>query len=167
MSSTDLTSTPGFDSALKSLLSRAIPYEKAGSYIPEDVLAYGLFGSLFVILTPLLTLALPSANSIRQSGFYLVLGKTIASLASFSFAAALPTAICGGVLLVTNLCLGVIRGPWGLRYVVVLQTAAGGITGAFCTVFLALVILNLAIWIGIGILGLMVIGIFFAALGGD
>ena len=61
------------------------------------------------------------------------------------------------------LMLGRTSAPW--RFMVVVQAAIGGIGGVICMIFLALVILNLAIWIVIVVLALMVIGVMLAAMG--
>jgi len=153
------------DNALKSLLRRSVIYERAGAVVPHDLLQVGLFGSIVVIIAGLFALILPSATSISHSGFYWILGSTIAHVASFMRVVAAPALIVGGSLLVFDayLMLGRTSAPW--RFMVVVQAAIGGIGGVICMIFLALVILNLAIWIVIVVLALMVIGVMLAAMG--
>ena len=158
--------TPSDDeSALTSLLRRAVPYEKAGAVIPRDLLAFGLFGSSIIIATGLFALLLPDAAAIRHSGFYLLLGGFTANLDSLMGHAVSPALICGGTLLVLDACLMQVRTSERWRYVIVAQAAAGGIGGAFATVFLALVVLNLVVWLALFALALMVLGVFLSAMG--
>jgi hypothetical protein len=166
MSSTDLVAAPYEDSALKSLLRKATGYEKAGAVIPGGLMQFGLLGSTLIIATGLLALILPGATSIRRSGFYLVLGGPTASLGSIMGHVAILALICGGSLLVIDAGLMQVRTSEYWRYVVVAQAVAGGIGGAFCTIFLALVILNLAIWIALFALGLMIIFMIIGAMAG-
>ena len=52
------------------------------------------------------------------------------------------------------------------RSVVVVQAAVGGTGGAICAIFLALMILNLAIWVAIVALALVLLGMMFGAMAG-
>lgn len=149
MVSTDLapSSPDGSEgSALSDFLSRTTIYEQAGAVIPRDLLQFGLLGSIVVIATGLLALVFPGSASIRHGGFFFVFGGQVADLASIMEAAAIPAIVCGIALLGLDLYL--MRTPssdYG-RAAVVAQAAAGGVGGAVSMVFLALVILNLAIW---------------------
>jgi hypothetical protein len=157
---------PDDGSALKSLLSRAIPYEKAGAVIPNDLMQLGLFGSSIIIAAGLMALILPSSAAIQHSSFYLILGGLTANLDSLMGHAASPALICGGTLLVFDAGLMLFRtsAPW--RYAVVAQAAVGGVGGAFCTFFLVLIVLNLIIWAAIFALVLVALGTIFAAMAG-
>jgi hypothetical protein len=166
MSSANLTPVPDDgDNALGSLLRRSIIHELAGSVVPGDLLQVGLFGSIIVIVAGLFALILPSATSISHSGFYLVLGSTIASVASLMRVVATPALIAGGSLLVLDAYLMLVRTSARWRSVVVVQAALGGAGGLVAIAFLALVFVNLAIWVIIITLALMVVGVMLAAMG--
>jgi hypothetical protein len=113
----------------------------------------------------LFALILPSTTSISHSGFYLVLGTTIAQVASFMRVVAAPALIIGGSLLVFDayLMLGRTSAPW--RSMVVIQAVLGGTGGLVAVAFLALVAVNLVIWVAIVVLALMVIGVMLTAAG--
>jgi hypothetical protein len=170
MASTDLVpSSPdgGEGSALSDFLSRTTIYEHAGAVIPRDLLQSGFFGSIVVILTGLLALVFPGADSIRDGGFFLVLGGQVADLASIMRAAAVPAIVCGLALLGLDLYL--MRTPssdYG-RTAVVAQAAAGGVGGMVSTVFLALVILNLAIWVALIVCGAAVVLLVLGVMAGS
>jgi hypothetical protein len=166
MNTNDLTPRPGDRSALDSLLEKVTPYEKVGAVIPFDLLQFGLFGSVITIVTGLLALAMPGADSIRSSDFYLLLGGVVASLVTLTRALAGPAIIFGGALLVLDAVLMTVRTSARWRSVIVLQAAAGGLGGVLATAFLALVILNLVIWIALAALVLMAIGALLAVLAG-
>ena len=155
------------DSALKSLIRGAVDYEGAGRVLPLDLLQFGLLGSAFVVLAGVIGLALPSAHSIQHSGFFLLFGSTTASLDSFIGAAAAPAMIFGGSLLLLDAYLMQVRtsGSW-VHSAVVAQAAAGGGVGIVCTAFLALIVLNLGLWIAIFALVLILIGVVLGAAGG-
>ena len=153
-------------SALKSLLNRSVIYEKAGAVIPHDLMQFGLFGSGLIIAAGLLALILPSAYSIQHGGFFLLLGSTTASLDSFIGSLAAPAFIVGGSLLVLDAGLMCVRTSYPWRAVIVLQAVLGGIGGLVCAVFLALVAFNLALWILIVAVVLMILGVILAAMAG-
>lgn len=146
MPSTDIASPSDNDDALQSLLHRIIPYEQAGSIIPHDLMQFGLLGSVIIVGTALLALALPSAEAIRNSDFYILFGNVVAHLDSFMGTIAAPELILGGSLLILDVCLMQVRTTARWRYVVVGQAAIGGAGGVFCTLLLAIVVLNFAIW---------------------
>jgi hypothetical protein len=158
MSSAELGRVLGGDSALKSLLRKAIDQEKAGAVIPQEVMQFGLLGSAMVIATGLLALILPSAESIRNGDFFWILGSVAAGLDSVMGTVATEALIGVGGLLLLDVCLMRVRTSWRWRSVVVAQVMAGGLAGAFGTIFLALVVLNIAIWIVIYALTFIVIG---------
>lgn len=147
MPSTNLAHQAADSSALESLLRRSVIYEKAGAAIPRDLLRFGLHGSTICIATGLLALLFPSAASIRHGDFFLILGTPAADIQSVMHSAAIPLIASGVALLLLDLYL--MRGHrsehW--RSAVVAQAAAGGIGGLVGTVFLALVIINLVLWI--------------------
>lgn len=153
------------DDALQSLLRRIGDYGKT-AVIPYDLLQFGLYGSVVVIVTGLFALILPGAASIRHSHFYLVLGSETASVVSLMRALAIPAIISGGCLLLLDACLMQVHTSARWRSMVVIQAAAGGVGGVICTIFLALVILNLAIWIVIMALMLMLVGVILGAIAG-
>jgi hypothetical protein len=162
----DLVPAPDDDSALASLLRGAIPYERAGAVVPRELLQFGLYGSAIVIITGLLALTLPGADAIRHSGFYLVLGSVLANLDSLMGALAGPAIIFGGALLIVDAYLMQVRTSAKWRSVVVIQAGVGGAGGIMATLFLALIILNLAIWIAIIALGLGAIMLIIGAMAG-
>lgn len=167
MSSPDLLPVPtGDDNALRSLLNRAVPYEKAGAVIPFDLIRFGLLGSIVVICTGLLALIMPSAESVRDGGFYLVLGGLAAEVTSLMKALAVPGILFGTCLLGLDIYLMKVRTSERSRSVVAAQAAMGGASGTVCTVFLALFVLNLAIWIAFVMLGLLLLAAFLSLLAG-
>jgi len=153
------------DNALRSLLNRVVDHDEAGSVIGLDLLVFGFLGSLVVIFTALVALILPEPESIRQSSFYLVLGGAVASLTGLMKALAIPALIAGVSLLVLDLFLMKVRTSEHSRSVIVIQAAMGGTGGALCTIFLALALLNLVLWIIIVTLFLMAIGVMLAGIG--
>jgi hypothetical protein len=168
--STDLVPRADDDdgpSALADFLGRTTIYETAGAVIPFDLLRFGLLGSVAVIATGLLALVFPSAEAIRGGDFFLVLGDEAAGIAALLRALAGPAIVVGLGLLVLDLYL--LRTPTSERWrtAVVAQAAAGGIGGALGTLFVALLVLNLAIWIALGILLLAMIAVMLGALGGS
>lgn len=151
MAVTDLVpgSSASGGSALKDLLAHSVVYEKAGAVIPRDLLQFGLFGSIVVIVTGLLALVLPDPASISRGEFFLVLGSTAASLDSLMHGLAIPAIVCGVLLLGLDIYLMQVPTSEQWRWAVVGQAAAGGAGGVLCVVFLALVVLNIALWIAI------------------
>jgi hypothetical protein len=169
MASADLVSgSPGGGerSALSDLLSRSIIHEKAGAVVPRDLLQFGLLGSILVIATGLLALIFPGAESIRQGGFFFLFGGQVADLASIMEAAAIPAIVCGIALLGLDLYLMQTPSSDYGRAAVVAQAAAGGVGGTVSTVFLALVILNLAIWAILIACGVAIVLIVFGVMAG-
>jgi hypothetical protein len=167
VTSTDLLPGPGEEkSALGSLLDFATPYKKAGAVIQYDLLQFGLYGSVVVIVTGLVALLLPGTTSIRHSNFYWVFGSETASVVSLMRALAIPAIISGGTLLMLDAWLMLVRTSARWRSVVVMQAAIGGVGGVICTVFLALVILNLAIWIALMVLALLLLGTILGMVAG-
>lgn len=148
MSSTDLVprSAEG-DSALEAFLSRTVIHELAGAAIPRDLMRFGLYGSIVVIATGVLGLVFPGANSIRRGSFFLILGTPAADMQTIVHVVAIPLIACGTALLLLDLYLMQGRRSEHWRPVVVAQAAAGGIGGVVSTIFLALVIINLVLWI--------------------
>lgn len=138
--------------ALGTLLSRVVDYEKAGAVISEDLLKFGLAASALVIATGLLALALPSPDAIRHGHFFLLLGGAAADLKSLIDALALPAIGCGVALIVLDLVLMGVRTTARWRTAVVAQAVVGGVAGTLCTLLLALIALNLAIWIALMVL---------------
>lgn len=156
----------GERSALSDLLSRSVIYERAGGVIPHDLLQFGFFGSLVVIVTGLLAVVFPDATSIRAGDFFLVLGGTAADLSSLLHALAIPAILGGFALLLLDIYLMDVPRSERWRGAVVAQAVAGGLGGVLGTLFLALLIFNLAIWIAIIAVGLaIVLGVLGAAAG--
>ncbi|HYJ00355.1 MAG TPA: hypothetical protein VEX36_11865 [Thermoleophilaceae bacterium] len=153
-------------SALSDFLTHTRVYERAGGVIPRDLLQFGFLGSVVVIGTGLVALILPSPNSIQDGGFFLVWAGQAASLVSFLHALAVP-AILGGLALL-GLDLYLMRVPTSERWrsAVVVQAAAGGAGGILSTLFLALLVFNLAIWIAIIACGVAVLIAVLAGLAG-
>ncbi len=164
MTSTDpVPRSRGGGSALESLLSRSVIHEKAGAVIPRDLLRFGLYGSIVCIATGLLALLFPTADSIRHGDFFLILATPAADLQSVMHAAAIPLIVCGVALLALDPYLMQGRRSEHWRSAVVAQAA----TGAVGTVFLALVIINLVLWIVIAAFCLtMLCGLIASRAGG-
>ena len=133
------------DSALKSLLRRAAVHNKA--VIPADLVQFGLLGSGIVILTALLALAMPSEHSISHSSFYLLFGGVLGSLAAFAHALAVPALLFGVALLALDIYLMKVPTQGHTRSAIVAQATAGGVSATLCALFLALIVINLVIWI--------------------
>jgi hypothetical protein len=150
-------------SALDSLLDKVIPHETIGATVSFDLLQFGLYGSIIVIVTALLALAMPGAESIRHSGFYLLFGGAVADLVTFLRALAVPAVTFGGMLLILDAVLLTVRTPSWSRSLITLQAAAGTFSGVVATAFLALLLLNLVIWIVIMVLLATVCFAFIAA----
>ncbi len=151
------------DSALKSLLARAAVHNKA--VIPTDLVQFGLYGSAIVIVTALLALAMPSADSISHSSLYLVLGSTVGDVVSFARELAVPSLIFGFALLGVDLYLMNVPTRAHSRATIVTQAAAGGVSATLCAVFLALLVINLVIWAFIVAACLMALGAVIGAMG--
>jgi hypothetical protein len=149
MSSKELVPTPADSngSALSQFLSRTIDYNKAGAVIPRDLLSFGLLGSIVVIATGLLALVFPGPGAVRHGGFFLVLGTQAAGLDSLMHAIAIPAILCGLALLALDLYLMRVPTSQQWRSAVVAQAAGGGLGAALSALFLALVLLNLVIWV--------------------
>jgi hypothetical protein len=150
-------------SALDSLLEKAIPHETIGATVSFDLLQFGLYGSVVVIVTSLVALAMPGAESIRHSSFYLLFGGAVADLVTFLRALAIPGIVFGGMLLILDAVLLTVRTPSWSRSLITLQAAAGGFSGVVATAFLALLLLNLVIWIVLIVLFATVCFAFIAA----
>jgi hypothetical protein len=168
MTSTDpVPRSRGGGYALESLLSRSVIHEKAGAVIPRDLLRFGLYGSIVCIATGLLALLFPTADSIRHGDFFLILATPAADLQSVMHAAAIPLIVCGVALLALDPYLMQGRRSEHWRSAVVAQAATGAVGGAVGTVFLALVIINLVLWIVIAAFCLtMLCGLIASRAGG-
>ena len=151
MASTDLVPSSGdaSGSALKDFLSHSTIYEKAGAVMPRDLVQFGLYGSGVVILTGLVALVLPKPWSISHGGFFLVLGGPETHLDALMHHLAVPAIVCGLLLLGLDVFLMLVPTGEHWRWAVVGQAAAGGVGGLLGVIFLALLILNLAIWIAL------------------
>lgn len=159
-----LPGTPEDDNALRSMLSRVTSHEGAGAAIPFDLLRFGLVGSIVVVATGLLALILPGADSVRHSDFYLVLGGLAADITLLVKALAIPAIIAGVSLLVLDIYLMQARTSARSRPIIVAQAAMGGTGGVICTALLALLVLNLVIWITLIMLCLVLVGIIVAGI---
>jgi hypothetical protein len=148
MTSTDLVPRSGEgDSALEAFLSRTVIHELAGAAIPRDLLRFGLYGSIVVIATGVLGLVFPDADSIRRGSFFLIFSAPAADMRTIMHVVAIPLIACGVALLLLDLYMMQGRRSEHWRSVVVAQATAGGIGGVVSAVFLALVIINLVLWI--------------------
>ncbi len=157
MSQSDLAHRPAADGALSSFLARSVVYEKAGAVIPRDLVQFGLLASGAVFVTGLMALLLPGAASIRHGGFFLLFASQEAGLETLMHTLALPAIFLASALFALDVCLMKGRRSERWRSAIVAQAVAGGVGGVICTLFLALLILNLAIWIAL-------IGLVLAAL---
>jgi hypothetical protein len=153
------------ESPLEAFLRRSVIYEKAGAFIPRDLLNFGLYGSAIVTVTGLLALLFPSPDSIRHSGFFLVLGASAANLEAIMHSLAIPAICCGLALLALDLYLTQGRRSEHWRTAVVAQAAAGGVGGILSIIFLALMLLNLVIWILIVAAGVACLCLLLAGAG--
>jgi hypothetical protein len=151
MASTELIPGPSAaddnGSALKAFLDRTTIHETAGAAIPRDLLQFGLYGSLLVIASGILALIAPSPESIRSGDFFLILGTPAASLEAFMHALAVPAIVGGLLLLGLDLYLSQVRSSEHWHTAVVAQAAAGGVGGLVGVVFLALLLINLVLWV--------------------
>lgn len=170
MASTDLVPRSPDDggSALDAFLSRSVIYERAGAVIPRDLLRFGLYGTIIIIATGALALVFPTAPAIRHGQFFLLFATQAASMETVMHAAAIPLIASGVALLVLDVYLMQGRHSEQWRSAVVAQAAAGGVGGVVATVFLALVILNLMLWIAIcAVVGIGIAGAITAAASGE
>jgi hypothetical protein len=142
-----LPGSPGSGSALRDFLGHSVIYEKAGGVMPRELVVYGFYGSVAIIVTGLVALMLPSAAAISNGGFFLLLKSTASGLDSFLQGEAIPAIVCGAALVALDVYLTLVPTSEAWRMVIVGQTALGGIGGTIGVLFLALVALNLAIWI--------------------
>jgi hypothetical protein len=110
-------------------------------------LRFRLYGSIVCIATGLLALLFPTADSIRHGDFFLILATPAADLQSVMHAAAILLIVCGVALLALDPYLMQGRRSEHWRSGVVAQAATGAVGGAVGTVFLALMIINLVLWI--------------------
>lgn len=154
------------DNALSSFLGRVVPYEKAGAVIPTDLLQFGLYGSVVVIVTGLVAGLLPSPESIREGGFFLVLDGTAADITALMKSLAIPAIVAGVALLLVDLVLMKVRTSARWRSVIVVQATAAGGSGVIATIFLALLLLNLVLWVIIVTLVLVTLGFVLSAIAG-
>jgi hypothetical protein len=135
------------ESALDSLLNRAVPWESLGKVLPRDLVRLGLYGSAVMILTALLALAIPSTHSIRHGGLFLLFASIAAGLAAFLHAVAVPAIVFGLLLLGVDLYLSNVPTGGRSRLVVIGQAAIGGVGGGIGVLFLALVVFNVVLWL--------------------
>lgn len=153
MASNELVPVSEEESALESLLRRAVPYEGLGAVMPRDLVQFGLYGSGIVILAGLIALALPDPSSIRHAHglfhahFFLILGPVEAGLVGFMQALAVPAIVCGVLLLGLDVYFTQVPTTEQWRWAVVGQAAAGGVGAGAGVIFLALLILNVVVWI--------------------
>lgn len=154
----------GAGSALSDFLKHAVVHKAA--VIPRDLLQFGFLGAGVMMLTGVVAMALPGTNSIRHSGFFLLLGPQAASLAGFLEGAALWAIVGGLVLLCGDLFLAVVPTSANWRWLIVAQATVGGIGALIGVLFLAIVVLNVAIWVAIGAAILAAVGLVLAAMAG-
>jgi hypothetical protein len=160
------------ESALDSLLKRAISHDKIGAVMPRDLVQFGLLGSGIVILAGLVALVLPDPSSIKNGHgpvfhwhFFLMFRSMAAGLDSFVQAMAIPGIVAGLLLLVLDAFLTQIPTREHWRLAIVGQAAAGGVGATVGVLFLAVFILNLIVWaIIIVVIAAFCIGVVFAFL---
>lgn len=155
--------TPG-NSALTDFLKHTKVYDVTKALIPKDLLQFGISGAVIVMATGLLALILPSPASIDRGEFFLVLGSTAASLDALMQGLAIPAIVSSAALLLLDVYLMVVPTTEQWRLAVVGQATVGGAGGILSVLFLALVVLNIALWIAIGCCILAGIGLFLGAL---
>jgi hypothetical protein len=153
MSSTQVVPRPPDEggSALTEFLKHTSVYGTR-AVIPRELLQYGVYGSLALVVIGVLGMVVASPTAIAHSGFFWILGHVAADVMSVIQPVAVPAMVLGFALLILDVFLMLVPSSEHWRWAVVGQAAAGGVGGVFGTIFLALVIINLAIWIAIGIL---------------
>jgi hypothetical protein len=135
-------------SALSSFLRRTVTYGPK-AVIPRDLLQFGFLGASVVIATGLLAFAVPTPAAIAHGHFFWVLGGFAADLAACLHTLAVPAILCGLGLLGLDFYLMQVPTSERSRPAVVAQAVAGGASAALGTVFLALLLFNLMIWIAL------------------
>ncbi len=146
------------------LVAQLVPHEPtADSALPLELVRNAAIGALIVLAGALLAAVLvPSAESIRDGGFFVVGGETTADWAAGLKAAAGPLAALAAALAALDAYLWQ-RQPTGewCRYACVAQPWLGlGALGGWL-VFVIAVIINLAFWAFV--IGALV-AVFFGAL---
>jgi len=156
------------DDALRRFLRNVTSYEGAGAPIPHALWQFGLYGSLTIIASGLLTFILPDKSWIRDGGFFLLFGDFAAALTSTIASLAVPAIVLGVLLLGINLWLRDRRTSEAWRSAVVLQFAMAGGGATLYAGVAVLFVLNLALWIAIiGSAVALLCVIVWAAAGGS
>jgi hypothetical protein len=137
--------------ALLGLLARSVVHEQAGAPIPSDLLRFGFAAAAALLLTALVGALMPSPALVRHAHFFLLFGGVAARLTRVlqglgPFALALG---CG--LLTLDLFLESGRRHAAWRYVIVGQAALGAACLSLDSALLAIILLDLALWIMLGV----------------
>jgi hypothetical protein len=142
-----VTSSPR--SALDDFLQRAVAYENAGAELPRRLLGYAALGATCLVATAALFAMLPDPQAAHRSGLLLI-GKGVGDvLLSIARGLVLPLAVVGVVLLVLDGVLFVGGGTrrLGWHYAVAAQPFVGGVGLGVGALLLALVVINVVIWL--------------------
>jgi len=133
-------------SALDAFLDKTVTYERMPTRIPRTVVALGAGGGALMLVDGLVGMAVGTQDA-RTNSFFLVGGDAISSILSWTAAFAGPLAIAGLIALVANAAMLAIPGGWSPRIVCYLEPAVGGAAGLVWLCVIAVVVINLAIWI--------------------
>jgi len=154
-------------SALKSLLDHSVPYEKAGAPLPFDLAQFGFLGGGLLVACALAGLIAPQPATIEQGGLFLILGGLAAGIAQFLREIAPAALLTGlGFALVDLLLLGTPSGEWS-RWLVTAQLVAGIGVASPAVLAIAVVALNIALWVAIiAVVFLVLLALVAAAFAG-
>jgi hypothetical protein len=139
------------ENALLGLLARSVVHEETGAQIPSDLLRFGFLAAAALLLTALIGALMPSPAAVHQAHFFLLFGGVAATLTR-ALQALMPfTLALGCGLAVLNLCLASGRRHAAWRYAIVGQAALGAAGLSLDSALLAIILLDLALWIMLGV----------------
>lgn len=162
---TTASGNPHATSALRDLLDHAAIHEDTGGRVSPTLVYYGLIGAGITIAAALLGLLLKHPAALHHSGFLLILKGPAASVGALLHSVSLPLLCVGALLLTIGLFLLKPRprsAQW--RHAIVGQTICGGAAASASSVFILFFIINLVLWIVIGVLTMMLLGFVLAAI---
>jgi hypothetical protein len=139
------------DNALLGLLARSVVHEQAGAQIPMELLRFGFLAAAALLLTALLGALMPSPALVRHAHFFLLLGGVAATFIRV-LQALMPVALALGCgLLALNIFLVSGRRNAAWRIVIVGQAVLGAAGLGLDGLLAAIVLLDLAVWIMLGV----------------
>lgn len=133
-------------SALDAFLDKTVTYERMPTRVPRTVVALGAVGGGIMLADGVVGMVVGTQDT-RTNSFFLVGGHALSSILAWTAAFAGPLAIAGLIALVANAAMLVIPGGWSPRIVCYLEPAVGGAVGLVWLCVIAVVLINLAIWI--------------------